>query len=381
VAARKHGKSERARKPSKRVELRAEILPRRTLQDAEGVARALHREFASQATNWHDLARVLELNPNSVGTKYLIWAAQAYGLVTRDGNEYLLSETGRKVVAPTYDGEDREARIKALLTPSLSSKFYTDYNAHPFPSPQHFPNLLETKYQVPRERVDEVREILLSNARYADIIRLGGDGNQEIALSGFGAPTAAALYPSSEGDATQGAADTSTTDWDKIVFVITPIGDEGSEARKHSDMMLKHLLDPVFEEFQMQAVRADKIEKSGLITKQVFEHLAYSRLCVADLSFNNPNAFYELGVRHVIKRPTIQMIRKGDRIPFDVAQGRTITVDTSDVYTVMDRLESARRELREHVRCALSPDQKHAPDDNPVQSYLPRLRVSLEGAE
>src|SRR5208282_2293561 len=94
-----------------------------------------------------------------------------------------------------------------------------------------------------------------------------------------------------EDDATQGVADTSTTDWDKIVFVITPIGEEGSEVRKHSDMVLKHLLDPVLEGFKMQAVRADKIEKSGLITKQVFEHLAYSRLCVADLSFNNPNAF------------------------------------------------------------------------------------------
>ena len=31
------------------------------------------------------------------------------------------------------------------------------------------------------------------------------------------------------------------------------------------------------------------------------------------------NAFYELGVRHVCQLPTIQLIQKGDKIPFDVA--------------------------------------------------------------
>jgi hypothetical protein len=144
-------------------------------------------------------------------------------------------------------------------------------------------------------------------------------------------------------------------------------------------MMLKHLLEPALADFGMTVVRADKIEKSGLITRQIFEHLAQSRLCIADLSFNNPNAFYELGVRHVLKRSTIQMIRKGDRIPFDVAQGRTIIVDTSDVYTLMDRVESARRELREHIKNALSSESEKVPDDNPVQAYLPGLKVSFAG--
>lgn len=148
--------------------------------------------------------------------------------------------------------------------------------------------------------------------------------------------------------------------------------------RGYADMMLKHLMEPILAEFDMVVVRADTIEKSGLITKQIFEHLAHARLCIADLSFNNPNAFYELGVRHMTKKPTIQMIRKNDRIPFDIAQGRTIMIDTSDVYTVMDRMESAKRELKEHVRNALSPGSERVADDNPVQTYLPSLRVTLD---
>lgn len=67
------------------------------------------------------------------------------------------------------------------------------------------------------------------------------------------------------------------------------------------------------------------------------------------------------------KRPTIQIIRKGDRIPFDVSQGRTIIVDTSDVYTIMDRVESAKRELAEHV--GHLDDAGDGPgEDNPVET-------------
>jgi hypothetical protein len=143
-------------------------------------------------------------------------------------------------------------------------------------------------------------------------------------------------------------------------------------------MMLKHLLEPVLKgQFGMDVVRADRIERSGIITQQIFEQLARAALCVADLSFNNPNAFYELGVRHVFKLPTIQIIRKGDKIPFDVSQGRTIVIDTSDIYTIMDRFESARRELTEHVKHFQSSSDSDGREDNPINIYLPGLKVIL----
>lgn len=103
----------------------------------------------------------------------------------------------------------------------------------------------------------------------------------------------------------------------------------------------------------------------------------YTRLCIADLSFNNPNAFYELGVRHMCMLPTIQIIRKGDKIPFDVSQGRTIVIDTSDVYTVMDKIESAKKELAEHVKHSMQSKPDSPSEDNPVFTYLPGLKVTI----
>ncbi len=173
------------------------------------------------------------------------------------------------------------------------------------------------------------------------------------------------------------ALDRSLPSPESLCFYITPIGEEGTEVRRHADMLMRHLVEPAFQAFGMKVVRADRIEKSGLISQQIFEHIVSARFCVVDLSFGNPNAFYELGVRHMTKLPTIQLIRKGDRIPFDVSQGRTITVDMSDIYTIMDRIESARKELVVYIKNYLDSSEKSRGDDNPITIYLPGLQVRL----
>lgn len=142
-------------------------------------------------------------------------------------------------------------------------------------------------------------------------------------------------------------------------------------------MILKHVVEPAAKEHGLQVVRADKIERSGLITQQIFEQLVRAKVCVADLSFTNANVFYELGVRHTCKLPAVQLIRKGDKIPFDVAQGRTITIDTTDIYSIADRLASAQRELSQHLKHIMTSGQGEPGEDNPVHLYLPKLRVSL----
>jgi len=71
----------------------------------------------------------------------------------------------------------------------------------------------------------------------------------------------------------------------------------------------------------------------------------------------------------------IQIIRKGDKIPFDVSQGRTIIIDTSDAYTIMDRMQSARNELKEHMESCLGNGDKS--EDNPIAMFLPGVKVVL----
>jgi hypothetical protein len=117
---------------------------------------------------------------------------------------------------------------------------------------------------------------------------------------------------------------------DAVCFYITPIGSDGSEERRHSDLFLGSIVEPALESFKLKVIRADAIDKPGIISKQIIDYLVRSRLVIVDLSFHNPNVFYELAIRHVMKRPVVQIMRKSDKIPFDINQMRTIIIDTTE---------------------------------------------------
>jgi hypothetical protein len=120
----------------------------------------------------------------------------------------------------------------------------------------------------------------------------------------------------------------------KICFVIAPIGDEESEVRKRSDQILRYVIEPSTSECGYEAIRADKIEKPGVITSQVIQHIIEDSLVIADLTGHNANVFYELAIRHALRKPFIQMIQKGEKIPFDVSGTRTIYIDHHNLESV-----------------------------------------------
>jgi hypothetical protein len=91
-------------------------------------------------------------------------------------------------------------------------------------------------------------------------------------------------------------------------------------------------------------------------------------LAVADLSFHNPNVFYELAIRHARNLPVVQIVRKADPIPFDINQSRTIVVDTTDLYSFVPRIETYKAEISSHVRRALE-DPSSA--ENPFSVFFP----------
>lgn len=264
--------------------------------------------------------------------------------------------------------------MKAVLTPTVLSKFFTDYNGNPIPpTDAHFSNVLEDRFGVPRNRIKETIDIIVSNGHFAGILESQGEGKPPVVkLSGV--PVGEQTATADPVTATAHSPAPSSS-WDKTCFYITPLGDDNTEERRHSNMMLKHVVRPAFEEHGFTVVRADEIAKTGIITQQIFEHLARAKVCVADMSFKNPNAFYELGVRHAFLLPTIQLIHKVGKIPFDVSQGRTITIDTGDNYTVTDHLDSARKTLSEYVKNMLT--GKSGSEDNPVAIYLPGIKVVI----
>lgn len=163
---------------------------------------------------------------------------------------------------------------------------------------------------------------------------------------------------------------------EKLCFVISPIGDPDSETRKRSDQVLKHVVRPAVTSCGYKAVRADEIDKPGMITSQVIQHVVNDDLVVADLTERNPNVFYELAIRHALRKPLVQIIRKGEAIPFDVAGTRTIYVDHKD----LDSVEAAKNEIIEQVK-TLEKDSSDIETPISVSLDLQLLRQSEKPEE
>ena len=66
---------------------------------------------------------------------------------------------------------------------------------------------------------------------------------------------------------------------------------------------------------------------------------------VADLTFRNPNVYYELALRHVIKEPLVQLISDGEELPFDIAAMRTIRFDLRNLEAVEDAKVELSRQI------------------------------------
>ena len=157
-------------------------------------------------------------------------------------------------------------------------------------------------------------------------------------------------------------------DFETTCFYITPIGSEGSDQRKHSDLFLGSIIEPALSSLGFKVVRADGIDQPGMITRQVIEYILRSRLVIADLSFHNPNVFYELALRHATRLPIVQIVRHGDSIPFDIHQMRTIVIDNRDIYSLVPKIETYRSEIASQVRRVL---ETESDIDTPISTYFP----------
>ncbi len=113
----------------------------------------------------------------------------------------------------------------------------------------------------------------------------------------------------------------------KKCFVISPIGEPGSEARDHADDLYKYVICPAMDELGIFPHRADHDNQVGRITDQMFRSILTDDLCIAVLTFYNPNVFYELAVAQAAARPVIILSLKGSPLPFDIKDLRVIEYD------------------------------------------------------
>ncbi len=97
---------------------------------------------------------------------------------------------------------------------------------------------------------------------------------------------------------------------------------------------------PSLEKAGFEVFRADEELRSGDIRVDMFQELLLADLVVVDLSIDNPNVWYELGVRHALRpRGVVQIQSQREYMPFDVYVDRTLHYHVRDGHLDPDHLD------------------------------------------
>jgi len=155
-------------------------------------------------------------------------------------------------------------------------------------------------------------------------------------------------------------------------FIIRPFG---TRRGIDFDAVENNLIAPALQNIGAEGRTTGEILEAGNIRIDMFQQLLISDLVIADITTNNPNAFYELGIRHALQekrtfliraklpRPeTVDQLKEVD-VPFDLKTDRYFEYDPANSGASLEKLTDALRETTASNR-----------QDSPVFLSLPSLK-------
>lgn len=158
------------------------------------------------------------------------------------------------------------------------------------------------------------------------------------------------------------------------VFIAMPFGVKADGNGKLIDFeqVYAQLIKPALEDAGLEVLRADEEQTAGDIRADMFQELLMADLVVADLTLDNPNVWYELGVRHALRARGVILVQgPRETQPFDIYTDRKLNYHLRDGAPDPDTLAAERQAL-----CAMARETLqawHGRKSSPVYALLPNL--------
>lgn len=138
------------------------------------------------------------------------------------------------------------------------------------------------------------------------------------------------------------------------VFVIMPF-------REDFVALFDELKDYFSEDYEF--VNAGDIDNQQNILKDIVKGISSSEVVIADLTGNNPNVFYELGLAHAMNKKVIIITQDIDELPFDIKSYRV-----SSYSLLFYKIQDLKKELKKNLDGAIDGTVAYG---NPVSDFLP----------
>ncbi|WP_020561440.1 TRAFs-binding domain-containing protein [Methylosarcina fibrata] len=159
------------------------------------------------------------------------------------------------------------------------------------------------------------------------------------------------------------------------VFVAMPFGNKPAPDGTSIDFnaIYDDLIKPACEEAGMDVFRADEEQAAGDIKTDMFQELLIADLVIADLTLDNPNVWYELGVRHALRARGVVLIQgPRKKQPFDIYTDRKLNYGLANGRPDPGTLEADKKALAGMVQATM--ESWHGRKISPVYHLLPNLQ-------
>jgi len=152
------------------------------------------------------------------------------------------------------------------------------------------------------------------------------------------------------------------------VFVVRPFGTKTDSAGKAIDFDRTHreLIAPALSELGWSGDTTVEIIDSGNIRDDMFRLLVEADVVICDITIHNANVFYELGIRHALRKRATFLVRGGpvsDKDVFDLLTDRYLWYPVDDP-------GSKREELIKGLKATALSERS---TDSPVFALVPEL--------
>jgi hypothetical protein len=188
-----------AAKAQRRARLKQSDVPAYTLDQALRVPEALRDQYGKQPTRPLMVAKALDMSPTGPTFRMISGAAGAYGLTegAAQADTIGLTELGKRIVAPTVEGDDLWARREAVLRPRVIQEFLARYDGNRLPNKGIALNVLE-ELGVPADAAERAYDMILRNSELVGFLE-EINGQRYVSMEG--------ASPAAEDDSTESAQD------------------------------------------------------------------------------------------------------------------------------------------------------------------------------
>lgn len=138
---------------------------------------------------------------------------------------------------------------------------------------------------------------------------------------------------------------------DKICFIIMPISDSQNYPEGHFTRVYEHLILPAVTLAGFVPLRADDVVKTNYIALDILKQIIESDMVLCDLSSQNPNVLYELGIRQAFNRPVSLIKDKKTKRIFDIQGFRDFEYDEN---LRVDNVQQSIEKLSETIKSTYS---------------------------